>query len=214
VSRESRAAVARSQRLDRLTVGGIGALAAAGGAAALVVSAGWLGRPRASRPLADPMALQWLRAHQLWAQVGALVAGVLLVLLGLWLASRTLRREPRPDLVLEVDGNPGETAAGETAAGETAAGGLLVTAHAVTEAIRVDAESVSGVAEARARVVRIGDTPALRLQLWLRHGADVHAVWSELDKRVLTRARESLGVPAIPTAIRLELGSAQRQRVK
>jgi hypothetical protein len=201
VSRESRAAVARSGRLDRLVVGGVGALAAAGGVAALVVSAGWLGRPRASRPLADPIALEWLRAHQVWAQVGALLAGVLLVLLGLWLASRTLRPEPRPDLVLEEDV-------------ETTAGGLLVTAQAIAEAIRADAESVSGVAEARARVVRVGDSPALRLQLWLRHGADVHAVWSELDKRVLTRARESLGVAAIPTAIRLELGSAQRQRVK
>jgi hypothetical protein len=194
--------VARSERLDRLAVGGIGALAAACGAAALVVSAGWAGRPRASRPLADPMALDWLRAHQLWVQVGALVTGVLLVLFGLWLASRTLRPERRPDLVLEEE------------AGDTAVGGLLVTAQAIAEAIRVDAESVSGVAEARARVVRVDATPALRLQLWLRHGADVHAVWSELDKRVLTRARESLGVPAIPTAIRLELGSARRQRVK
>lgn len=199
MSSESRAALARSQRLDRLAVGGIGALVAAGGAAALVVSAGWLGKPRASRPLADPIALEWLRAHQLWAQVGALVAGVLLVLLGLLLASRTMRPEPRPDLVLEEDAE---------------SGGLLVTSQAITEAIQADAENVSGVAEARARVVRVDDTPALRLQLWLRHGADVHAVWSELDKRVLTRARESLGVPAIPTAIRLELGSAQRQRVK
>lgn len=199
MSRESRAAVARSEKLDRLTVGVIGALAAAGGALALVVSAGWLGRPRASRPLADPIALEWLRAHQLWAQVGALVAGVLLVLLGLWVASRTLRPEPRPNLVLEENAETG---------------GLLVTAQAFTAAIRADAENVSGVAEVRARVVRVDNTPALRLQLWLRHGADVHAVWSELDKRVLTRAREALGVPAIPTAIRLELGSAQRQRVK
>src|SRR5262249_55223330 len=154
-----------------------------GGAAALVVSSGWLGKPRASRPLADPIALEWLRDHQLWAQVGALAAGVLLVLLGLWLAARTLRPEPRPGLVLEEDAQPGESR-------ELTAGGLLVTAQAITEAIRADAESVSGVAEARARMVRVDDTPALRLQLWLRHGADVHAVWSELDKRVLTRARE------------------------
>lgn len=202
MSRESRAAVARSERLDRLAVGVFGALAAAAGGAALVVSAGWLGKPRASRPLADPIALGWLRAHQTWVQVGALAVGVLLVVFGLWLASRTLRPEPRPDLVLEGGDD------------ETAAGGLLVTAQAIAEAIQADAESVSGVAEARARVVRVNATPALRLQLWLRHGADVHAVWSELDKRVLTRARESLGVPAIPTAIRLELGSAQRQRVK
>lgn len=200
MSRESRAAVARSERLDRLAVGGFGALAAAAGGAALVVSAGWLGKPRASRPLADPIALDWLRAHQTWVQAGALAVGVLLVVFGLWLAARTLRPELRPDLVLEDD--------------ETAAGGLLVTAQAIAEAIQADAESVSGVAEARVRVVQVDATPALRLQLWLRHGADVHAVWSELDKRVLTRARESLEIPAIPTAIRLELGSAQRQRVK
>lgn len=209
MSRESRAAVARSERPNRLVVGGVGALAVVGGAAALGVSAGWVGKLRAGRPLADPMALDWLRDHQLWAQVGALVAGVSMVLLGLWLASQTLRPESRPDLVLEKD-----LVLEMDAESEPAAGGLLVTAHAIAEAIRADAEGVPGVAEARARVVRVYDTPALRLRLRLRHGADVHAVWSDLDKRVLTRARESLGVPAIPTAIRLELGSAQRQRVK
>jgi len=196
VSRESRAAVSRSLRLDRGAVGVIGALAAAAGGAAVVVGAGWLGRARATRPLADPIALDWLRSHQLPAQVVALAAAALLVVFGLWWVLRTVRPPAQPDLVLEDTGD-----------------GLVVTAEAISQAIRADAENVSGVAEARARVVRVADVPALRLQLWLRHGADVHAVWSELDKRVLARARESLGVPAIPTAIRLELGSAQRQRV-
>lgn len=196
MSRESRAAVARSAGLDRWAIGTIGAFAALAGAAALVVGAGWLGRPRSTRPLADPIALDWLRANQLAAQLVALGVAAVLVGFGVWWALRTVSRQARPDLVLEANGN-----------------GLVVTAHAIAEAIRADAESVSGVAEARARVVRVDDVPALRLQLWLRHGANVRAVWSELDKGVLARAREALGVPAIPTAIRLELGSAKRQRV-
>jgi hypothetical protein len=197
MSRESRAAVARSVRTDRSTIAVIGVLAAAGGAAVLVVGAGWLGRARATRPLADPIALEALRDHRLPAQLAALLAATLLVVFGLWWLIRTVRPLAHPDLVLEDTGD-----------------GLVVTANAIAEAIRADAESVSGVAEARARVVRVAHTPALRLRLRLRHGADVRAVWSDLDKRVLARARESLGVTAIPTAIRLELGSAQRQRVR
>lgn len=197
MSRQSQAAVARSARLDRITIGVIGALAAAAGGAALVVGAGWLGTARAGRPLADPIALQWLSDNQLLAQLVALAAGVALVVFGLWWVLRTLRPQPQPNLVLEATGP-----------------GLVVTAQAIAEAIRADAESVTGVAEARARVVRVGRTPALRLQLWLRHGADVRTVWSELDQQVLARARDSLGVEAIPTAIRLELGSADKQRVR
>lgn len=197
MSRESRAAVARSIGVDRVTVGVIGALAAAAGIAALVVGAGWLGRARGTRPVADPIALDWLRAHQLPAQLAALLGAVLLMAFGLWWLVRTVRPQARPDLVLEDSGD-----------------GLVVTATAIAEAIRADAESVTGVAEARARVVRVADVPALRLQLRLRHGADVRVVWSELDQRVLARARDSLGVQAIPTAIRLELGSARRQRVR
>jgi hypothetical protein len=197
VSRQSEAAVARSARLDRLVIGTLGALAAAAGTAALVVGAGWLGTVRSRRPLADPIALDWLRAYQVWAQVAALLAGAVLVAFGVWWALRAVRPEPRPNLVLE-----------------DTADSLRVTATAIADAIRADAENVSGVAEARARVVRVGNTPALRLQLWLRHGADVRTVWGELDQQVLARAREALGVPSIPTAVRLELGTAQRQRVR
>lgn len=63
------------------------------------------------------------------------------------------------------------------------------------------------------RLVGHPGRPGLRLTLWLREGADVREVWSELDSRVLARARESLGIDPLPTAVRIELDTAARQRV-
>jgi len=56
--------------------------------------------------------------------------------------------------------------------------------------------------------------PNLRLTLSLQEGTDVRHVWEELDGKVLSRARRALGVEALPTAIRLRLDRAARQRVR
>ena len=139
------------------------------------------------RPVLD---LDWARPHLLWVRVGALVLGALAIVVGLRWAWRALTPERHPDLDLED--------------------GLTVTSNALAQAVKTDAEQVAGVSEATVKV--IGE-PALRVTLTLRQGADVRKVWQDLDG-VLTRARDALGVTALPAAVRLDLAARTKQRVR
>lgn len=187
-------ALGRSAGTERMLTVLIGLLALFGGVAVLVLGMGWLGRYRGQRPLLDPIALDWLGRNVLTARIGALVLGLLLLALGLWWFLRSLRPEGRPDLELSDD--------------------LVVTSSAISEAIRADAETIDGISRARVRAVGDSEHPALRITLWLREGTDLRRVWDQFDRTVLTRARESLGVEVLPTAIRLELDTAAPQRVR
>jgi hypothetical protein len=80
--------------------------------------------------------------------------------------------------------------------------------------VRADAETVTGMHRARVRLLGDPEHPGLRLTLSLHEGADLRQVWSELDTRVLARAREALGVTTLPTAVRIELDAAARQRAE
>ncbi|MEV5535378.1 alkaline shock response membrane anchor protein AmaP [Saccharopolyspora shandongensis] len=188
--------VARGLSFERGVVIALGLLALVVGVIALLVGTGWLGVYRAQRPLADPLLVQWLRDNLQVAIAVAIVLGIVLFVLGLWWVVRALRPEPRPALVLER-GNES----------------LAVTSAALTEAVRTDAERVTGVKRARVRMAGSEQRPALRLTLSLQEGTNVRHVWEELDEKVLSRARESLGMDTLPTAIRLQLDRAPRQRV-
>ncbi|HEY2059268.1 MAG TPA: alkaline shock response membrane anchor protein AmaP [Amycolatopsis sp.] len=194
----ARRALGRSYGAERTLTLIIGLVAVLAGAAALMVGLGWLGRFRAHRSLVDPMAVRWLGDHALYARIGALVLGVLLLVLGLWWFFRSLRPEPRPDL--QLDQTPGAE--------------LTVTSAAIAGAVQADAEDIAGVTRARARAVGTKAEPALRVTLWLSEDTDVRRVWSDLDTYVLTRARESLGLDVLPTAVRLELDTAGPARVR
>ncbi|KDN21088.1 hypothetical protein [Amycolatopsis rifamycinica] len=190
-------ALSRSYTGERTLTFLVGLLAFLGGALALVVGFGALGEFRGRRALLDPIAVAWLGSHATPARIAAIVLGVLLFVLGLRWALRSLRPEPRPDLDLD----------------RTEGAELVVTASAVADAVQADAEQLDGVSRARVRAVGSRTSPALRITLWLREGTDLKAVWSDLDGRVLTRARESLGLDSLPAAIRLELDTAPAKRV-
>ncbi|MFE2751921.1 alkaline shock response membrane anchor protein AmaP [Actinosynnema sp. NPDC059335] len=175
----------RSNRVERVLAGVLGALALLVGGAAVV-----LHRFAVDRPVLDPVVLDWARRHLLPVRLGLLALGVLAVVLGLWWAWRAIRPERHPDVLLDD---------------------VVVTAKALAAAVRADAEQVAGVTGAKVAVV---GTPALRLRLTLRHGADLARAWRELDDRVLARARAALGVEALPTAVRLELAKRERHRVR
>lgn len=194
----ARKATARAAGAQRALVGLIGLLSLAAGAAALVVSFGLLGVNRAARPVLDPIALDTLRTHQTLARGVAIAVGVVLLVLGLLWAARALAPERRPDLLL--DPSPDRR--------------LEVSASAIAGALRADAESIDGVTRARARMVGTAATPVLRLDLWLEDGTDVRDVYHDLDTGVLTRARDSLGVEFLTTAIRIELDAAAPARVR
>ncbi|QRP43872.1 hypothetical protein [Amycolatopsis sp. FDAARGOS 1241] len=77
-----------------------------------------------------------------------------------------------------------------------------------------DAENIDGVTRARARAVGTPAEPALRVTRWLSEGTDVRRLWAHLDAFVLTRAREALGLDALPTSVRLELDTVGPARVR
>ncbi|UJW31340.1 alkaline shock response membrane anchor protein AmaP [Saccharothrix sp. AJ9571] len=190
-------ALARSYGAERTLTSLVGVLALAAGVLALVVGQGWLGTFRALRPVLDPMAVNWLGREPVIAKTAAIVAGVLLLIFGLWWFFRSLRPEGRPDL--ELDRAPGQE--------------LTVTAAAISSAVRADAEAVEGVSRARVRAVGDPSSPALRMDISLREGADLKTVWQVIDTQVLTRARESLGVDTLPTAVRIDLDADPQSRV-
>ncbi|SDJ17947.1 hypothetical protein SAMN05192558_110329 [Actinokineospora alba] len=191
-------AAARSYGGERALTMTTGLLLLLLGVGAALLGYGVFGEGRAARAVLDPQVLRTLVDWQLAARIGAIVLGLVLLAFGLRIVFATLRPEHHPDLAL----NP------------TRGHGVLVTAGAITEAIATDAEQVPGVSKARATMVGDEEEPALRLSLWLEDGTDVKQVWREVDDTVLRQARESLGVDHLPTAVRLELGAAQRQRVR
>ena len=193
----ARKATVRAAGAQRTLVGLIGLLGLAAGAAALVVGFGLLGANRAVRPVLDPIALDTLRTHQTLARAVAIAAGVVLLVLGLLWAARALAPERRPNLLL--DPSPDRR--------------LEVSASAIAGALRADAETIDGVTRVRSRMVGTTAIPVLRLDLWLEDGTDVRDVYHNLDTGVLTRARDSLGVESLPTAIRIELDAAAPARV-
>jgi hypothetical protein len=191
VVRGARKAVARSAGADRVWLAVLGFVLLAGGTLAALLGYRVFGAGRAARPLLDPMIVEALRAQQqLWRWV-AIAAGVVLVVLGLWWAARSLRPERRPDLLLE----------------ESPDTSLLVTAGAFAEAVADRAAALPGVGKARARMVGSSGTPALRLTVWVTDEADVAEVCRRLETEVVAEARASLGVAHLPVAVRLELDS-------
>lgn len=193
----ARKATARAAGAQRSLVGLIGLLSLAAGAAALIVGSGLLGASRATRSVLDPIALDTLRDYPTFARGVAIVTGVILLILGLLWAVRALAPERRPNLLL--DHSPDLH--------------LEISASAIADAVRADTETITGVSRARARMVGATANPVLRLDLWLEDGTDIRDVYRDLDTGVLTRARDSLGVESLPTAIRIELDAAASPRV-
>src|SRR5690242_8137065 len=128
-------------------------------------------------------------ADPVLARVIAIAGGILLAVLGLTWVARSVRPEPRPDVVL--NGGADTT--------------IRVGSAAVGEAVAGQAEGLPGVARARARLVGSAAAPALRVTLWLADDADVRGVLARLHDEVLATARASLDLPSLPVAVRLEL---------
>lgn len=200
MSRRSRAAVGPSAARDRALTTLLGLVLLALGVLVVLLGTGVFGVFRAQRPVVDPIVAVWTASHVPLTRLLLVVGGLVLLVLGLVWAVRALRPEPRPDVLL--DDTPGTR--------------LRVRHTAVCEAVRADAETVPGVARARARMVGEEARPALRLALWLEEGTDVRDVWAEVDGRVLARARRAFEVSALPAAVRIELeaDAVQSPRVR
>lgn len=187
--KRSRAAVSRSTFGDRSLAILLGLVLLVTGTLVVLLSNGVFGTARAGRPLLDPMIVEALRAQPLIARIIAIVAGLVLAVLGLMWAARSVRPESRPDLVLEA---PADTT-------------IVVNSTAIADAIAGQAGELPGVGRARARLVGPQSAPALRLTVWLSDDAVVRDVLERLEGEVFTAAREALGITALPVAVRLEV---------
>lgn len=197
-ARPSSTPISRGLGFERSLITVLALVLLAAGLLGLAVGFGLLGRYRAQRPVLDPLVVQWIGGSRTLFFAVGLAIGVVLVLLGIWWLLRSLRPEGRPNMQLDSDAESSAT----------------VTAGALSDAVRTDAEQVTGVSRARARMAGSAQRPALRLTLSLQEGTDVRNVWEELDEKVLSRARQALEVEALPTSIRLQLDRAARQRVR
>ena len=193
VRRRSRSAVARSAGGDRWLTVLIGLVLLLVGVGVALLSYGVFGEGRASRPLLDPIMVDTVVAQPLLWRAVAIVGGLLLAVFALTWVARSVRPEPRPDVVL--NGGADTT--------------IRVSSAAAGEAVASQAETLPGVARARARLVGSAAAPALRVTLWLADDADVRGVLARLSDEVLATARESLDLPALPVAVRLELERPQ-----
>lgn len=187
--RRSRSAVARSSGGDRALAVLVGLVLLAAGVLVALLSYGVFGAARAGRPLLDPMIVDWMRAQPLVARLIAIGTGVVLVVLGLVWAARSVRPEQRPDIQVEAGGDTE----------------ILVTSAAVGDAVAAQALLLPGVGKARARMVGSARAPALRVELWLADDSHVADVLDALETQVLAAARTSLGIAELPVAVRLEL---------
>lgn len=192
--RRSRSAVARSLGGDRGLLILLGLVLLASGVLVALLAHGVFGAARAGRPVLDPVIVDALRAQPLLWRGVAIAAGVLLALLGLTWAARSVRPERRPDV--RIDAEPGTS--------------IVVSSSAAAEAVAAQAGTLPGVRRARARLVGSEAAPALRVTLWLADDADVRAVLRGLHDDVLTTARSALDLAALPVAVRLELDRPQR----
>lgn len=190
--KRSRSAVAPSVAGDRSLAIVIGLVLLALGALVALLSFAVFGAERAGLPVLDPVVLDALRSQALIAQIIALVVGLLLLVLGLRRVFASLRPEPRPDVVLEQ--GPGTA--------------IHVRSSAAADAVAEQASSLPGVARAKARVVGTEGAPALRVTVWLTEDADVREVCRRLDEDILDGVRSSLGMEALPVAVRLELDTS------
>ncbi|MDI2028869.1 alkaline shock response membrane anchor protein AmaP [Saccharopolyspora sp. TS4A08] len=196
-ARPSSTPVGRSLGFERSLLIVLAFVLLAAGASALVVGLGLLGRFRAERPVLDPVLQDWVGANRVPALAAGVALGVLLVVLGGWWVLRSLRPERRPDVLLA----------------DESGGSAIVTAVALANAVRDDAEQVTGVSSARVRMAGTENRPHLRLALSLQEGADVRGVWAELDEKVLARARRALEAERLPAAVHFRLERAAGRRV-
>jgi hypothetical protein len=187
--RRSRSAVARSATGDRWLLVLIGLVLLAVGVGVTLLYYGVFGSSRAARTLLDPIIVDTVATNPVLWRVIAIAGGIVLALLGLVWVARSVRPEPRPDVVL--DGGPNTT--------------ILVNSGAAAEAVATQAATLPSVARARARMVGSTAAPALRVTLWLTDDADVRAVLHRLDEEVLATVCSALDLSALPMAVRLEV---------
>ncbi|OKK08597.1 hypothetical protein AMK26_06345 [Streptomyces sp. CB03234] len=130
-----------------------------------------------------------------WVVVIAVLAAVVLLALG-WLLAQL--RRPRLDEVL-VDSRDGDSA--------------VLRGRALEGAVEAEAEAVDGVSRARVRLTGRRTAPSARVSMLLEPHASPAEALSRLRDGALKHARDSAGLPSLPTEAHLRAAKHPPRRV-
>ncbi|QGV81300.1 alkaline shock response membrane anchor protein AmaP [Streptomyces ficellus] len=182
--------------VNRVVLGLTGAVLVCAGGAVLVAGLD-LGVP-SWWPWRGPDAVlltESARRRPAWPAVIAVLA--VLVLLSLWWLVAQLRR-PRPPEVL-VDSRDGD--------------GATLRGRALEGAMEAEAEALDGVSRARVRLAGRRTAPSARVSLLLEPHASPDETLARLRDGTLKHARESAGLPRLPTEAHLRAARQPTRRV-
>ncbi|MFK4071396.1 alkaline shock response membrane anchor protein AmaP [Streptomyces sp. NPDC029674] len=138
---------------------------------------------------------RWRDHGWFWPVVIAVLA--VLVLLSLWWLSAQLRRRRLAEVLVE------------TGDGE----GALLRGRAMENVLAAEAETLDGVDRAQAVLTGRRSTPQARVDLALAPHATPSDALHQLSTGPLAHARDSAGLPSLPTTVRLRARKHRAERV-
>jgi hypothetical protein len=138
---------------------------------------------------------RWRDEGWWWPTVIATLA--VLVLLSLWWLLAQLRRRRLAEIL--VDSGDGD--------------GALLRGRALKDALESEAASLPGVARARVTLTGRRSTPAARVGLLLEPYAAPGEALARLTDEAVAHARDSAGLAALPTEVRLRAAKHRARRV-
>ena len=191
-------------RANRVLWTVIGALLVLAGAAGIAANRGWLPGVDTSRVLfAQDAGHTWHRLG-FWAPLLAIVAGVVLAVLGVLLIRAELRLHERPamtDLTLPAGTDTGTGGRTEVDTGTLA------------RAMRRDLRSGGGISDARVRITGRPDHPTVSLHLWVDPGLGLAPVHARVQRSLQRLAATRPGEPTVEDVL-VTVEDSQPARVR
>ncbi|MFD4559817.1 alkaline shock response membrane anchor protein AmaP [Streptomyces sp. NPDC058469] len=187
--------------VNRVVIGVVGLVLLVLGGSVLAVGLGvkppswWIYDGRHDVLLSDARRTRWRGDGWWWPTVLAALA--VLVLLALWWLVAVLRRRRLTEVAVS------------TGDGE----GALLRGRALEGVLATDAGALEGVAHAHVRLAGSRTAPEVRVQLQLEPHVDPGVALDHLTANALTHARDSAGLEALPTEVRLTGVKHRAERV-
>ncbi|MER5507453.1 alkaline shock response membrane anchor protein AmaP [Streptomyces sp. NPDC002766] len=187
--------------VNRVLIGVVGLVLVVLGGSVLAVGLGarppswWIHDGRHDVLLSDAERTKWQGHGWWWPAVLAALA--VLVLLALWWLTAVLRRRRLSEVL--VDTGDGE--------------GALLRGRALETVLAGDAAELDGVAHAQAHLTGRRTAPETRVRLQLEPHVDPATALHHLTTRSLMHARNSAGLAALPSEVRMKAVKHRAERV-
>ncbi|MFE6618755.1 alkaline shock response membrane anchor protein AmaP [Streptomyces sp. NPDC057740] len=187
--------------VNRVLIGLVGVVLLVIGGSVLAVGLGldppswWIHDSRHDVLLSDAERTRWRDDGWWWPTVIAVLA--VLVLLALWWLTSVLRRHRLAEVL--VDTGDGE--------------GALLRGRALEGVLASEAAGLEGVQRAKVHLTGRRSAPEARARLLLQPHVDPGAALNDLTAQALAHARNSAGLAALPTEVRLRGVKHRAERV-